>query len=855
MQRFRSLALLIFLTSLAFGQTVSSSVNGAVTDSSGAVIAGATCQLTNQATGARLEASSSADGLFVFPSVLAGTYTLTVQAPGFKALEMKDIMVTASELRALGKLPLQVGEVRESISITAEAAALQLSSAERSGQLTGSQVNDIALKGRDFFALLQTIPGIVDTNGGRQTTTNTANTGLYINGTRDNQKEFLVDGVVDHDTHSNGSMPFEPNMDSIAEVKILTSNYQAEYGRNSGGTITVITKSGSREFHGSAYDFYRHEDLNANNFFNNRTATPIQPYRYRITGFSIGGPAYIPGKFNRNKEKFFAFWSREYTGAKKDYGTQLLNTPTQAERNGDFSHSFDVNGALIPVKDPATGQPFAGNMVPKDRIDSLGLSILNYLPLPNYTDPDPRNAYRWNYRALYSGTTPRRNDMFRFDANLTPTLHVYYRLARETFPYELPWGDWKTGGTNYLMDTVLVENHGYGDLVHLTKTFSPTTVNETLVGRTAVVRDFDFTHPDLVSRSKIGNPPQWYQDKGRPDYVPTVTFGGQPSSTIAVAPTAIVPNNYRNRPWTFTDQFARVAGNHSFKAGVTVERMLMMVQVGGTYRGTFDFSRNTNNPFDSGDSFANALLGVFSSYTESSAWEQSHETFWNTEFYVQDNWRVSRRLTLDFGIRFYHMPPIREQDPIAATVDPSLYQLSQAPALYFPARDANGLRVAKDPVSGALTYAALIGQYVPGTGNTANGAAIGGVNGYPAGLYRPAVSQLRTALRLRLRSVRQRQDRAPRRLGQVLRHGPEQPVCRHSGQPAGRVYTHAVLWRSRNLLPGRRRYRSLQPEHHLWRSQDGQHDELQYGRAAPDLEHRSRRVLCGEPLAEPVLPV
>ena len=741
MERFRFVILMLLVSALAFGQTVSSSVNAVVVDSTGAAVAGASCQLINQATGAPLSATSGVDGLLTFPTVPAGTYTLRVQMQGFKALEVKDVVVTSSELRALGKLTLQLGEVRESVSVTAEVAALQLSSAERSGALTGSQVNDIALKGRDFFALLQTIPGIVDTKATRETTSNSSNTGININGARDNQKEVMVDGMVDHDTHSNGSMPFQPNMDSIAEVKVLTSNYQAEYGRNSGGAITVITKSGTKDFHGSGYDFYRHESLNANSFFSNRTATPKLPYRYRITGFSIGGPAYIPRKFNADKEKFFFFWSREYTGVKKDYGAQFVNSPTQAERDGDFSRSYDINGALIPVKDPQTGLPFPGNAIPKSRLSALGLSVLNFLPLPNYTDPDPRNLYRWNYRSVYSGTTPRRNDMFRFDANLTPSLRIYYRLARENFPYALPWGDWKTGSTNYLMDTVDVQNHGLGDLLHVTKSFSPTTVNEAIIGRIAVARDFDYSNPQIVARTKMGNPPQWFKDAGMPDYVPNVSFGGQPANTIIVGLTAQIPNNYRNRPYTFTDQFSKVWGTHSFKAGISVERMYMTAPTGGAFRGVFDFSRNVNNPFDSGHSFSNALLGIFSSYTETSLRMDSHEVFVNTEWYVQDNWRVSRRLTLDLGLRFYHMPPIHEVEQIAATVVPSLYDLKKAPALYFPARDANGVRVAKDPISGATTYAALIGQYVPGTGDFANGSAIGGVNGFPAGLYtRPWVS-------------------------------------------------------------------------------------------------------------------
>src|SRR5574340_143411 len=304
----------------ASAQSISSSVNGSLLDSTGAAITGATCKLTDQATGGAFTAASGVDGVFTFPTVPAGTYTLSAQAPGFKALQVSDIAVTSREIRSLGNLTMQVGEVRDSVSVTAEGAAVQLSSAERSGVLTGNQVNGIALKGRDFFALLQTIPGVVDTNSARETTSNTAGSGIYINGNRDNQKNVSVDGITAMDTHSNGSLSFQPNMDAIAEVKILTSNYQAEYGRNSGGAITAIIKSGSKEFHGSGYDFYRHESLNANNFFNNRTATAKLPYRYRISGYSLGGPIYIPRTFNTSKEKFFFFWSQEFTGVKTDYG-------------------------------------------------------------------------------------------------------------------------------------------------------------------------------------------------------------------------------------------------------------------------------------------------------------------------------------------------------------------------------------------------------------------------------------------------------------------------------------------------------------------------------------------------------
>ncbi|MEK7404427.1 MAG: carboxypeptidase regulatory-like domain-containing protein [Acidobacteriota bacterium] len=736
MRLIASAAVLLLIPCFSVGQTVSSSVSGELTDPTGAAIPGASCRLTNQGTGAALTASSGTDGHFVFPTVPPGSYGLSIEAPGFKALQMKDLVVTSREIRTLGKLALQLGEVKDSVSVVAEAGAIQLASAERAGLVTGDQLNDIALKGRDFFALLQTIPGVVDTKGARDTTTNASNTNIYINGSRDNQKNFSVDGMVDHDTHSNGSMPFMPNMDAIAEVRILTSNYQAEYGRNSGGAISVVTKSGTRNFHGSGYNFYRHENLNANSFFNNRTGTAKSPYRYRISGYSIGGPAYIPGKFSGNKDKFFFFWSQEYTGVKRDYGVKFVNMPTELERRGDFSGSRDVNGALIPVTDPLAGRPFPGNVIPRDRFNSLGQGILNFFPLPNYTDPDPRNLYRRNHRSVYSGDTPRRNDMLRADANLTPTLRVYYRYGRDKDPKYLVWDDWKTGGVNYLLAEVYVWNTGRGHLFNVTKTFSPTLVNETTYGNTKVSRDFDYVEKQLVARSKLGNPAEWFKDNlAGADYVPNVTFGGQPASPASLSLPPQIPNRYRNPVHAWTDQISKVFSSHTMKAGFSLERTLAEAPTGGAFRGAFDFSRDTNNPFDSGHSFANALLGNFRSYSETSRRNLTRQQFWQAEWFVQDNWRLTRRLTLDFGVRSYHMPPIKELGKLAATFDPSLFDPKRTPALYVPARDPSGRRVAKDPISGKLAIPPLIGQYVPGIGDPANGMAVGGINGYPAGLY------------------------------------------------------------------------------------------------------------------------
>jgi hypothetical protein len=395
-----------------------------------------------------------------------------------------------------------------------------------------------------------------------------------------------------------------------------------------------------------------------------------------------------------------------------------------------------VNRALIPVRDPQTSQPFPGNVVPKSRLNALGQSILNFYPLPNYTDPDPRNLYRWNYRSVYSGGLPRRTDLLRIDANVNPSLRVFYRYAHDRGNSYQPWGYWGAGSVNYLLSPIFSDRYGTGHLVQVTKTFSPTLVNETSFGATRVSRDFDLADPSVAARSKMGNPPQWYKDPSAPrDYIPNVSFGGQPASPINASLTNQLPNRYRNPVYSVTDNFSKVFGWHSVKAGLYVERTYVEGPYGGNIRGAFSFSRDVNNPFDSGHSFANALLGNFTSYSEATKFAYVHELFWNTEWYLQDNWRVTKRLTLDIGLRFYHMPPIIDLEKQLTTMDPALYNRQKAPALYVPAFDAQGRRVAKDPTTGALAIAPLIGQYVPGTGDPVNGMAVGGVDGYVAGVY------------------------------------------------------------------------------------------------------------------------
>ena len=327
------------------GQNVTASLTATVLDQAGAAVPSAEVTLTNQATGLVLTSATNLAGVVDYPSLLPGRYTLQVTMKGFRTLQMRDIVLTANERRSLGNLTLQLGQVQESVNVAAEATPVQTASSERAGLVSGEQLLNIAIKGRDFLGLLSTLPGVVDTNAGSREVVMTGNVlnGLHVNGGRTNSIMYALDGVSSVDTGSNASVHNAPNMDAIGEVKVLTSNYQAEYGRNSAGTINVLIKSGTQDFHGSAYWYYRHESLNANNFFSNRTGTPRPIYRFNSGGYSVGGPVYVPGKFNANKDKLFFFFSQEIVRRRLYPGIRFVTTPTALEREGNFSQTFDTN--------------------------------------------------------------------------------------------------------------------------------------------------------------------------------------------------------------------------------------------------------------------------------------------------------------------------------------------------------------------------------------------------------------------------------------------------------------------------------------------------------------------------------
>src|SRR6185437_2252655 len=264
-----------------FGQTQSSSILGTVVDPAGAVVPQAAVTITNRGTAAVNNLTTDSTGLFRITNIFAGNYSVKVTASGFKAYEVKDIALGAGDTRDLGKLSLQLGQSTESINVTADIAVVETATSEKAGLInTQDDLNVVAIKGRDMMSYMKLIPGVVDTSTGRDASGGSIMGGLSFSGNT-GVIGYSVDGATDMDTGCKSCFAhFEPNIDSISEVKVLTSNFAAEYGRNSGAMISVATKSGTQSFHGSAWWTHRHEDFNANSFSNNQTA--IQRRRYQI---------------------------------------------------------------------------------------------------------------------------------------------------------------------------------------------------------------------------------------------------------------------------------------------------------------------------------------------------------------------------------------------------------------------------------------------------------------------------------------------------------------------------------------------------------------------------------------------
>jgi Carboxypeptidase regulatory-like domain/TonB-dependent Receptor Plug Domain len=733
---------LFFAPATAVGQTVTGMISGTVTDASGQIIQNATVTLVSERTGDRRTVTTNDAGGFVFAAAPPGIYTITVDQRGFRKFERKGNVLTANEHLSVGNIALVIGELSETVTTTASVTPVQTESAEHSALISSKQLETISIRGRDVVSLLRILPGVSlqgqsEAGGGSGGGSQIPN----IQGGRGMFSVVNVDGVRGNDLGGPDFFGSTVNFDAIAEVKVLLNGYQAEYANNAGAGINIITKSGSREYHGGGYWYKRHEMLNANRFFNNaegRNADGSEKFprpfsRFSTLGFTLGGPVWIPKATKKIKEKLFFFYSFEDARTSSPQDLRRVTVPTERERQGDFSQTGTV------IRDPRTGQPFLGNAIPDDRINKNGQALLNVFPLPN------ANGGVFNYVFQESLKIPKRQHVLRTDYRMSEKDSFYVRGSTwyaDTQGVAVPAGtaNWGLARLHY----TYTDNGITGNWTHL---FTSSLVNEASVGlRHSVENGPPVDESDLakLQRSTYGFTLGQFNPQLNPlGILPRVTLGTPIQNAAEITYDGRTPLRGADTLISFTDTLSWIRGKHTFKAGVYVERVRNYEGETSTFAGNFSFTADPNNPLNSGHPYANAILGNFTAYSESTARPRGDGRQTLVEWFVQDSWKATRRLTLEYGVRFaWYNHWYQDRGEAAAAFSIDHYDRSRAPVLFQPAcsiplpsngrcPDAN-LR-AINPITGELFPRVFTGAFVPGTGDPHNGMVLGTDETYPRG--------------------------------------------------------------------------------------------------------------------------
>ncbi|HEX9366172.1 MAG TPA: carboxypeptidase regulatory-like domain-containing protein, partial [Vicinamibacterales bacterium] len=644
----RTAAVVLLLAGSAWAQSVSGSISGTVVDPSRQVVPGATVTLVDEDTRALRSVPTTDAGAFVFSALQPARYTLRVEMSGFSKIERRGITLPANERLSIGTVTLAIGGVTETITTTAEGSFVQTNSSDRSALLTDKQLEMVAVRGRDVVSLLRVLPGVSYQGESEAPGGSFGTTTPNISGNRNSWNTVTVDGMVGNDLGSPQIFASTINFDAISEVKVQLNNYQAENGRNGGAMISVVTKSGTKDYKGSAYVYKRNEKWNANDFFNNRSGIPKPLYRYTTLGATLGGP--VPGSW---RDKLFFFYSFENWDTTVPQPVRRVTVPTALERQGDFSQSFTQAGALIAVRDPVTGQTFPGNIIPADRFNANGLALLKVFPLPNALDRNVTGG-NYNYQFQESLNVPRHQHLGRFDLHPTAKDALYVRASSwyaDNQGFAVPAGaaNWGLLGQHYTFKDVSL----IGDY---TRILSASLVNEVSVGyRHSTEAGSALTQQglDAVTRSKIGYTLGQFTPAINPlGIIPSASFTGAIANPAAITFEGRFPLTGADTFLTVNDTASLARGSHTFKAGFYLEHARNEEGKTGTFNGNYEFNVDTTNPFDTRHPYANALIGAFRSYTESSARPGGDGTANVLEWFAQDTWKPVRKLTVDYGARF-----------------------------------------------------------------------------------------------------------------------------------------------------------------------------------------------------------
>ncbi len=643
--------LLVCSAVTASAQVTTADLVGTVRDNSGAVVRGVKVTLTNTAMGVSRSVVTDDSGNYVFTALQPGGYSLTVEAQGFRKVERTGVELQVNQ-RAQVDFELQVGAVGETVQITGAPPLLESQSSVLGSVIQERQVQDLPLNGRNFVQLAILSPGVSGAGSGMRGTIMSGTrpddlrpgTELFVNGNRESSNNYLYDGI-DNNDRLTLAIVVRPAVEAIKEFKIQTNLFSAEQGRNPGGQVNVVTKSGGNDFHGVGYEFLRNNALDANNFFSNRAGQKKPPFRQNQFGGAFGGPII------KNKTFFFG----DYDGFRQRLGRVFVNTvPTLKMRQGDFS---EITAGIF---DPATTvqngtaftrQQFANNLIPQNRWDPVTAKLINAYPLPttsglvNNLVTSPTRRQDWDqYDVRVDHTQSERDNFFaRYSWSKTATTNPF------TFPaVNLPGVGKSVGIGNedtFAGTSTLLAHHAVINWVHV---FSPRILLDLRAGYARF--QLDFTQADVEAGDKLGNKlgvpnsNQQDQQNGLPIF--------SPANFTGIGHSRSLPILRRENTYQYVGNLTFTGSAHTIKTGLDVRRRHLTEYQTNRGNGRFNFSPNiTNNPANNsgGNSMASFLLGA------PSLIEQDYLLAWvgirGTEYsaYVADDWRVTQKLTLNLG--------------------------------------------------------------------------------------------------------------------------------------------------------------------------------------------------------------
>ncbi len=721
--------LLLSMNSLMFSQEeTSATITGQVVDSNGGGVPNASVVVVNTSTGETRTVQTNDEGNYnVFP-LTPGSYTVTVEQTGFKK-SVTNVTLNARDRRPV-QIVLEVGAPNEVVTITSEPPLIQ-DSPTGQALLSGNQVTELPLNNRNFIRLVETVPGVSSDLSDEAGFGLTSLANVSINGLRRNAVNYLVDGVNNTDVGSNITLLSAPTVDSIAEVKVLTSNYTAEIGRSGGGAVIITTRGGGNKFRGSLYDFNRNDRFSANSFFNKRLGrradgsevAPVPKLRYNNFGGTFSGPIYFPafgegGPFvYSGKNKTFFFVSYEGRRVNRGVTDTIITVPTALERTGNFSRTLGLplclqsNGTTVSTNCTAAGatpinvtdttgatiqarvgqifrqsdnRAYAGNIIPTNELDPRSLSLLNAFPLPN-TGVNGLQATPFN-------VLNTDQYVFRLDHNFNAKHKIFGRYTFDNSQTREAGGLFTgisvpgvaTTDTNVPGKIFAATYTGiFSDKLvnEFTVNFSGNEILSTLIGRG---KRSDYPGTELIRQATAINSAF---AENNANAIPTINTNARVATLGSLQGFSI---EYANL--TFRDNLTYTTGNHIFKFGAEITQELKNENTGGATQGGFVFaaaqtSGTTLNPSNatvgitnSGDALASFLLARASSYSEAQTDFRVHLRFGRREFYAQDTWKLRPNLTLDLGVRYqFYVPPYDRDDRIGS-FDPTLYDRAAARA-------------------------------------------------------------------------------------------------------------------------------------------------------------------------------